>query len=101
MNIAHAGRTECYCLPADVLLPLMYDLMSGRLGSAEKLAAGEKKPAGCQAHGDNARRCEVREERTGRNRPRPKPAALKPGKPAERKPADGKTKRKAEKKPGT
>ena len=45
MNIAHAGRTECYCLPADVLLPLMYDLMSGRLGPAEKSAAGEKKPA--------------------------------------------------------
>ena len=65
LNIAHAGRTECYCLPADVLLPLMYDLMSGRLGPAEKSAAGREEAgrgqagrcqAGrCQAGGDNAR----------------------------------------------
>ena len=31
MNIAHAGRTETYCLPADILFVPMYDLMSGRL----------------------------------------------------------------------
>lgn len=31
INIARAGRTETFVLPADVLLDLMYDLMSGRL----------------------------------------------------------------------
>ena len=49
VNIAHAGRTETYCLPTDVVLPTMYELMSGRLSptvlevalkaSAEKAAA--------------------------------------------------------------
>ena len=34
VNIAHAGRTETYCLPTDVLLPTMYELMSGRLSPA-------------------------------------------------------------------
>jgi serine protease Do len=31
LNIARAGRTETYALPADVVLAQMYDLMSGRL----------------------------------------------------------------------
>ena len=31
VNIARAGRTETYCIPSDVLLSLMYDLISGRL----------------------------------------------------------------------
>ncbi len=31
INIARAGRTETFVLPSDVLLDLMYDLMSGRL----------------------------------------------------------------------
>jgi len=31
VNIARGGRTETYCVPSDVLLALMYDLMSGRL----------------------------------------------------------------------
>ncbi|MHB1038289.1 MAG: S1C family serine protease [Pirellulales bacterium] len=31
VNVAHAGRTETYCVPGDVLVMLMYDLMSGRL----------------------------------------------------------------------
>ena len=31
INIAHGGRTETYCLPTDVLLAQMYDLMSGRM----------------------------------------------------------------------
>jgi S1-C subfamily serine protease len=34
VNIAHAGRTETYCLPTDVVLPTMYELMSGRLSPA-------------------------------------------------------------------
>ena len=31
VNIARAGRSETYAIPADVLLPLFYDLMSGRM----------------------------------------------------------------------
>ncbi|MGQ9576246.1 MAG: trypsin-like peptidase domain-containing protein [Thermoguttaceae bacterium] len=42
VNIARAGRTETYAVPADVLLGLMYDLMSGRLAPAQ----ADKKPAG-------------------------------------------------------
>ena len=34
VNIAHAGRTETYCLPTDVLIVSMYELMSGRLSPA-------------------------------------------------------------------
>ena len=41
VNIAHAGRTASYCLPSDELLPLMYDLMSGRLIPPEIKAAAE------------------------------------------------------------
>jgi len=40
VNIARAGRTETYCIPSDVLLTRMYDLMSGRLRPAE----GEPEP---------------------------------------------------------
>jgi serine protease Do len=52
VNISHAGRTETYCVPTDVVLASMYDLMSGRLSPslleaarkavAEKQAAEEK-----------------------------------------------------------
>jgi serine protease Do len=46
INIAHAGRTETYCLPTDVVLPTMYELMSGRLSpaiveAAQKAAAAK------------------------------------------------------------
>lgn len=36
INIARAGRTETFVLPSDVLLGLMYDLMSGRLRPQDK-----------------------------------------------------------------
>jgi serine protease Do len=55
VNISHAGRTETYCLPTDLVLGSMYELMSGRLApsileavrkvAAEKLAAEEKAAA--------------------------------------------------------
>jgi len=35
VNIARGGRTETYAAPTDVLLTLMYDLMSGRLTPPE------------------------------------------------------------------
>jgi serine protease Do len=44
INIARADRTETYCLPTDILLPQMYDLMSGRLAPPEK-AIVEVKPS--------------------------------------------------------
>ncbi len=31
VNIARGGRTETYAVPSDVLIGLLYDLMSGRL----------------------------------------------------------------------
>ena len=43
VNIAHAGRTETYCLPADALIDVMYDLMSGRLSPAVVEAAEKAK----------------------------------------------------------
>ena len=42
INIARAGRVESYCLPANELMPLMYDLMSGRLIPPEIKAAAER-----------------------------------------------------------
>ncbi|RMF95811.1 MAG: PDZ domain-containing protein, partial [Planctomycetota bacterium] len=44
MNIARGGRTETYLIPRDVLLGMMYDLMSGRLRPAAppEQAASEK-----------------------------------------------------------
>ena len=50
VNIAHGGRTETYCVPTDVLVVSMYELMSGRLSpalleAAQKKAAEEKAAA--------------------------------------------------------
>jgi serine protease Do len=54
VNIAHADRTESYCIPADTLVGVMYELMSGRLSPAlleatkkaeDEKAAAEKKVA--------------------------------------------------------
>jgi serine protease Do len=45
VNIAHAGRTETYAIPADTLYPVMYELMSGRYDPkmlAEQKAAAQK-----------------------------------------------------------
>ncbi len=35
INIARGGRTETYCVPSEELLPLLYDLMSGKLTPPE------------------------------------------------------------------
>jgi len=42
VNIARGGRTETYCVPSDVLITLMYDLMSGRLVPPDVLKEREK-----------------------------------------------------------
>ncbi len=61
VNIAHGGRTETYCLPTDVLIVPMYELMSGRLSpmllkvarkAAEDKAAAEEKAAAEKAAAD-------------------------------------------------
>ena len=48
VNIARGGRTETYSIPSDVLLTLMYDLMSGRLPppkpEAKEKPESEEKP---------------------------------------------------------
>jgi len=43
VNVARGGRTETYCIPANALVVLMYDLMSGRLrpDSAEETKSTE------------------------------------------------------------
>lgn len=42
INIARAGRTESYAAPAEAVLPLMYDLMSGKLAPKLSLEAAAK-----------------------------------------------------------
>jgi serine protease Do len=41
VNIARGGRTETYCVPANALIGLMYELMSGRLHPAAPVASAE------------------------------------------------------------
>ncbi|MEN6450022.1 MAG: trypsin-like peptidase domain-containing protein [Thermoguttaceae bacterium] len=45
VNIAHGGRTETYCLPTDMLIVAMYDLMSGSRSPAMLKAAIAEKAA--------------------------------------------------------
>jgi serine protease Do len=58
VNVARAGRTETYCLPTDVVLASMYDLMSGRLAPAVVEAAqkveDEKRAAEVKAAAERA-----------------------------------------------
>ena len=43
INIARAGRTETYALPADVILPLLEPLRDGKLAPATRPAEASKK----------------------------------------------------------
>ncbi len=52
MNIARGGRTETYTAPAESLLPLMYDLMSGRLTPPEIVKQREEARKKADANGD-------------------------------------------------
>ncbi|MCE5268268.1 MAG: trypsin-like peptidase domain-containing protein [Planctomycetaceae bacterium] len=45
INIAHGGRTETYCLPSDMLLGVMYPLMSGQVSPASLKAVVQRKAA--------------------------------------------------------
>ena len=44
VNIARGGRVETYCVPTDVLIGLMYDLMSGRLSPDRVKTAAKVAP---------------------------------------------------------
>jgi len=44
VNIARGGRTETYCVPSESLLPLLYELMSGRLPPQEDKGEGPSQP---------------------------------------------------------
>ena len=78
VNIAHAGRTETYCIPTDMLVVAMYELMSGRLSPAlleaakkaeDEKAAAEKKAAEEKAAAEKkAARRESRSREEGRRR---------------------------------
>ena len=75
VNIAHAGRTETYCLPTDVLMPLMYDLMSGRL------APPEAKPSGQKTDGQKTDGQKNGGQKDGGQKPAAKPGAEKQPEP--------------------
>jgi serine protease Do len=70
INIARAGRTETYAAPAEAVLGLMYDLMSGKLAPklpanhvATKTLTPEEKVARAQAAVDHAAAEKVAAER--------------------------------------
>lgn len=66
VNIARGGRTETYSVPADVLIMLMYDLMSGRLrpaAVAQAKAAAERAAAEKAAAEKAAREKKAAEEK--------------------------------------
>ena len=93
INIAHAGRTETYCLPTDVLMPLMYDLMSGRLAPPDVKPAEQKpaepKPVDAKADGQKNVGQKDAGQKPGEQKPgEQKPSGQKPGeqKPGEQKP---------------
>jgi serine protease Do len=44
VNIARAGRVESYAIPSEAVLPLMYDLMSGKLAPKEVKETPPAKP---------------------------------------------------------
>ena len=66
VNISHAGRTETYCLPTDVVLASMYELMSGRLSpsilEAARKVAAEKEAAEEKAAAEKREKSRRREE---------------------------------------
>ncbi|MBN2579520.1 MAG: trypsin-like peptidase domain-containing protein [Pirellulales bacterium] len=85
VNIAHAGRTETYAVPASVLYQAMYQLMSGRFSPqilAEKEAAEKK----------------VRQEKLAREKKAAEEQAAREKKIAEEKAAAEKAKKAAEEK---
>jgi serine protease Do len=89
VNIARAGRTETYAVPADVLLGLMYDLMSGRLAPAKPQDKPSAQPSPPKP-ADQKPETKPAEPKPGEPKPAaPKPAEPKPPepKPAEPKPA--------------
>lgn len=77
MNIARGGRTETYLIPRDVLLGLMYDLMSGRLRPAQ---ASKEVPA--DSKDDNEKASEEKDKA-----PQKEPEAPKSSPPPKAEPA--------------
>lgn len=94
INIAHGGRTETYCLPADILVGPMYELMSGRLSPAILKAAREKLAAENKAAAEKAAAAlkEAAEKSAAKKTPAKElPADKKPAQkaPAQKSPTDG------------
>jgi serine protease Do len=65
INIARAGRVESYSIPAEVITPLLADLMSGKLSpkALEATAALEKKVTELKAALQNAERDKAEAEK--------------------------------------
>jgi len=88
VNIARGGRTETYCIPSDLLLRTMYDLMSGRLSPPKALPPKKEPPA------------EKPEEKKEEPKPEEKKPEPKPEeKPEAKPPAADKEEKKPEPKP--
>jgi serine protease Do len=82
VNIARGGRTETYCVPSDVVLSRLYDLMSGRLAPPEK--AEEK--AEPEAKKEEKEEEKEKEEKKPEEKPEPE---KKPEASPEKKPDEG------------
>jgi serine protease Do len=106
INIAHGGRTETYCLPTDLLIAPMYELMSGRLSpellkaaqkAAEEKAAAERKAAEEKAAKEKAEKEKAEAEKKAAEEKAAKEKAEKEKAEAEKKAAEEKAaKEKAE-----
>lgn len=93
VNIAHAGRTETYCLPTDIVLASMYDLMSGRLSpsllEAERKATAAKEVAEAKAAAEEIAK-KAAEEKAAAEKKAAEEKAAKEKKAAEEKAAAAK-----------
>ncbi len=83
LNIARAGRTESYCVPANTLIVLMYDLMSGRLKPQPPPA--EKKPEAKEEPKEDKPKDEPKQEEP-KAEPEEKPKEEEPDSKPEEKP---------------
>ena len=88
INIARAARTETYAVPSEVLLALMYDLMSGRLPPPREPAkpeppkqpAPEKKPEPPKPETPKQSTPDKKPEPAKPKTPNPEPAKPEPAK---------------------
>jgi serine protease Do len=94
VNIARGGRTETYCIPSDMLLRTMYDLMSGRLSPPKALPPKKEPPA----EKPDEKKEEPKPEEMPETKPKEEPEAKPPATDKEEKPKPKPEKEKPEEK---